>query len=50
MSDQRVAWNKNYCSSCDRYVNKTSMSYHKPNTFRCARCCRLEREAKNNVV
>ena len=49
-ADLRIPWNSNYCKFCDRYVNKTSMSYHKPKVFKCARCCRLDREARNNVV
>lgn len=46
MSDRPKPWNSNFCIFCERSVNKTSMSYHSAKTFKCARCCRLEREAK----
>ncbi len=41
-------WKKIYCIFCNRMVNKTGMSGHwTPKTvFKCARCCRLEREAR----
>ncbi len=46
MSGRPIPWNSNFCTFCERSVNRTSMSYRKAGTFKCARCCRIEREAK----